>query len=162
MRIDVRETENSYELDVDLPGYRKEDIKVQLKDGNLTIYASKNTEKEEKDKNGKYVRRERYTGNMSRSFHVGNTITETDIHAKFEDGILKLSLPKPSQKAVEHKGYIAIEGQFPLTFRVAAYTCSSPYFFALSFPIRRSDTANPASSASLRTRSAATQTTVSS
>ena len=110
MRTDVRETENSYELDVDLPGYKKEDIKVQLKDGNLTIYASKNTEKEEKDKNGKYVRRERYTGNMSRSFHVGNTITETDIHAKFEDGILKLSLPKPSQKAVEHKGYIAIEG----------------------------------------------------
>lgn len=110
MKTDIRETEDSYELDVDLPGFKKEDIKVQLKSGNLLISAAKSLDKDEKDQNGNYIRRERYAGSMSRSFYVGDTIREDDVHAKYEDGILKLSLPKPTQKTIENKGYIAIEG----------------------------------------------------
>ena len=110
MKTDVRETNDSYELDIDLPGFKKEDITVQLKDGNLTIAAAKGTNNDQKDQEGNYIRRERYMGSMSRSFHVGNNVHQEDIHAKFEDGILKLSLPKPSQNKIENKGYIAIEG----------------------------------------------------
>lgn len=110
MKTDVRETDSTYELDIDLPGYKKEDIKVQLKDGNLTISAAKAADKEEKDQKGNYIRRERYMGSMSRSFHIGNNVHQNDIHAKFEDGILKLSIPKPNQNVIENKGYIAIEG----------------------------------------------------
>ncbi|MCI6004837.1 MAG: Hsp20/alpha crystallin family protein [Blautia sp.] len=110
MKTDVRETDSTYELDIDLPGYKKEDIKVQLKDGNLTISAAKAADKDEKDQKGNYIRRERYMGSMSRSFHIGNNVHQNDIHAKFEDGILKLSIPKPNQNVIENKGYIAIEG----------------------------------------------------
>lgn len=110
MKTDVRETDSTYELDIDLPGYKKEDIKVQLKDGNLTISAAKAADKDEKDQKGNYIRRERYMGSMSRSFHIGNNVHQNDIHAKFEDGILKLSIPKPNQNTIENKGYIAIEG----------------------------------------------------
>ena len=100
----------AYELDVDLPGYKKDEISAQLKDGYLTISASKNTENEEKDKKGNYIRRERYNGTMSRSFYVGDAIHQDDIHAKYEDGILKLSIPKKTKQEVEQTNYISIEG----------------------------------------------------
>ena len=110
MKTDIREKEGSYELDVDLPGFKKEDLKLQLENGYLTISAVRNTKKDEKDEKGKYIRQERYSGAVSRSFYVGESITEEDIHAKFEDGILKLSIPKEDAKAVEAKKYITIEG----------------------------------------------------
>ena len=98
-------------MDVDLPGFKKDEIKVQLKDGYLTLSAAKGLDKDEQDKKGNYIRRERYAGTLSRSFYVGDAVGEEDIHAKYEDGILKLSLPKKALKAVEEKdGYIAIEG----------------------------------------------------
>lgn len=110
MKTDVRETDKGYELDVDLPGFKKDEIKVQLKDGYLTLAAAKGLDKDEKDKEDNYIRRERYAGTLSRSFYVGDAVSEEDIHAKYEDGILKLSVPKKAPKAVEKNGYIAIEG----------------------------------------------------
>ena len=111
MKTDVKETEGSYELDIDLPGYKKEDVKAELKDGYLTISAATNTNNDQKDENGKYIRRERYYGNCSRSFYVGENITQEDIKARFEDGILKIVVPKKETKpAVEEKKYISIEG----------------------------------------------------
>ena len=111
MKTDVKETEGSYELDIDLPGYKKEDVKAELKDGYLTISAATNTSNDQKDENGKYIRRERYYGNCSRSFYVGENITQEDIKARFEDGILKIVVPKKEAKpAVEEKKYISIEG----------------------------------------------------
>ena len=111
MKTDIRETDGSYELDVDLPGFKKDEIKVQLKDGYLTLSAAKGLDKDEQDKKGNYIRCERYAGTLSRSFYVGDSISEEDIHAKYEDGILKLSLPRKAPKVVEEKdGYIAIEG----------------------------------------------------
>ena len=110
MRTDVRETDEGYELDIELPGFKKEDVKAQLKDGYLTILATKNANEDQKDDNGKYIRRERFTGSVSRSFYVGKKLTEEDIHAKFEDGMLKLSLPKEDNCKVEQEKYIKIEG----------------------------------------------------
>ncbi|MDC7290062.1 Hsp20/alpha crystallin family protein [Blautia schinkii] len=110
MKTDVRETDNGYEVDIDLPGFKKDDINVQLKDGYLTISAAKSLDKEEKDKKGSFIRRERYAGSMSRSFYIGNAVTEEEIHAKYEDGILKLAVPKKEAKAIEENGYIEIEG----------------------------------------------------
>lgn len=110
MRTDVKETDQGYEIDIDLPGFKKEDVKVQLKNGYLGIQASQNVNNDQKDDNGKYIRRERYTGSVSRSFYVGDKVKEEDIHAKFEDGILKLSLPKEEARKVEQNKYIAIEG----------------------------------------------------
>lgn len=111
MKTDVKETDESYEVDIDLPGFKKEEISAKLEDGYLTISAAKGLEKEEMDeKSGKYIRRERYTGQCSRSFYVGNAVTEADIRAKFEDGILKLSVPKKDAQQIETKKYIAIEG----------------------------------------------------
>lgn len=110
MKTDVRETENTYELDIDLPGFKKDEITAQLKDGYLTIAASKGLDKDQKDKEGKYIRQERYAGAMSRSFYIGNAIHQEDIHARYEDGILKLSIPKKAPKTVEEKNYISIEG----------------------------------------------------
>ena len=109
MRTDIRETDTSYELDVDLPGFKKEDIKAQVENGYLTISAAKGMEKKEDDKKGQYIRKERFSGACSRSFYVGDNVTEQDITAKFEDGILKLSIPKKDQQQVETKKYIAIE-----------------------------------------------------
>ena len=111
MKTDVRETDDSYEVDMDLPGFNKDEVKVQLADGYLTIEAAKGLDKDEKDKkSGKYIRRERYTGSMSRSFYVGEGVTQEDIHAKYEHGVLKLSIPKKEeQKKVEKSNYIAIE-----------------------------------------------------
>ena len=110
MKTDVRETEDGYELDIDLPGFKKDEFTAQLDNGYLTIQASKGLDKEQKDKKGKYIRKERYAGSMSRSFYVGDAITEEDVHAKYEDGILKLSVPKKEAKAVEQTKHIAIEG----------------------------------------------------
>lgn len=111
MKTDIKETESGYELDIDLPGYKKEDVQAELKDGYLTISAKTNTTKEEKDENGKYIRKERYSGSCSRSFYVGEQIEQQDIKAKFEDGILKVSVPKKEEKPeVEENKYITIEG----------------------------------------------------
>ena len=109
MKTDVRETENSYELDVDLPGFKKDEIGVELKDGYLTISASKGMDKDETDKNGKFIRQERYTGACSRSFYVGEHVQPEDIGAKYEDGILRLSVPKNVKKALPETKRIAIE-----------------------------------------------------
>ena len=111
MKTDVRETDSSYELDIDLPGFKKDEVTAKLENGYLTISASKGLNKDEKDKeNGKYIRRERYAGAVSRSFYVGEHIQQEDIHAKFEDGILKLTVPKKDAKQVDEQKYISIEG----------------------------------------------------
>ena len=110
MKTDVRETENGYELDIDLPGFKKDEISAELKDGYLTISAAKGLDKDEKEKDGKYIRRERYAGSMSRSFYVGGGVEQEDIHARYENGILKLSIPKKDARKVEEKKYISIEG----------------------------------------------------
>ena len=110
MKTDVKETDTGYEVDIDLPGFKKDEINAQLDKGYLTISAAKGLDKDEKDKKGKYIRKERYAGAMSRSFYVGEGVTQEDIKAKYEDGILRLSVPKKEAKAVENKKYIAIEG----------------------------------------------------
>lgn len=111
MKTDIRENEAGYELAVELPGLRKEDMKLELKDGYLTINAESKRENEEKDDKGNFIRCERYYGNSSRSFYVGEAVTQEDIKAKYEDGILKISVPKKELKpAVEETKYIAIEG----------------------------------------------------
>ena len=103
MLCDIRETENTYEMNIALPGYKKEDIALELKDGYLKVSAASNKEKEEKDKAGRVVRRERYSGNCSRSFYVGEGFTEEDIKAKFDNGELMISVPKEAPKRVEKK-----------------------------------------------------------
>lgn len=111
MQTDVEENEKGYELTMNLPGVKKEDIKGELKDGYLILSASSESSKEEKDKEGKFIRRERYCGSCSRSFYVGEGISREDIKAKFENGVLKLSIPKKEEKpAIEESKYIAIEG----------------------------------------------------
>lgn len=111
MKTDVRETDDAYEVDIDLPGFKKDEVTAQLNDGYITISASKGLDKDEKDKkSGKYIRKERYAGSMSRSFYVGEDVTQDEISAKFENGILQLKVPKKADKAVEGKNYIAIEG----------------------------------------------------
>ncbi len=110
MRTDVKETEQGYEVDIELPGFRKEDVKAELKDGYLTIHAMKDVDNSQKDDNGKYIRRERYSGSVSRQFFVGNDVTQEDIHAKFDNGILRLTLPKQEQQKAVKNNYIAIEG----------------------------------------------------
>ena len=110
MKTDVKETDTGYEVDIDLPGFKKDEINAQLDNGYLTISAAKGLDKDEKDKKRKYIRKERYAGAMSRSFYVGEGVTQEDIKAKYEDGILRLSVPKKEAKAVENKKYIAIEG----------------------------------------------------
>ena len=109
MKTDVRETDDSYELDVDLPGFKKEEINAQVKDGYLIISASKGLDKDEKDKKGRYIRRERYMGQCSRSFYVGEDVKEGDIKARFEDGILKITVPKKEVKKLPESHNIAIE-----------------------------------------------------
>ncbi len=110
MKTDVKDTEAGYEVDIDLPGFKKDEIQMELSDGVLTVSAEKGLDKEEENKEGKYVRRERYAGSMSRSFYVGKHITEEDIHPKYENGILSFVVPKEEQKVVEQKKHIAIEG----------------------------------------------------
>lgn len=112
MKTDVQEHDDHYEVDIDLPGFKKDELSLELQDGYLVISAAKGLDKEEKEKkNGKFVRRERYAGSMSRSFYVGEEIKEEDIHAKYEGGVLKLNVPKAEEKKpeIEEKKYIAIE-----------------------------------------------------
>lgn len=111
MKTDIKENENSFDIEIDLPGYKKEDVSAELKDGYMTISATRNTNEENKDENGNYIRRERYYGSCSRSFYVGKELTEEDIKAKFEDGILKLNVPKKeAKKELPKKKLISIEG----------------------------------------------------
>ena len=107
MKTDVRETANSYELDVDLPGFKKDEVHVDLKNGYLTISAAKGVDRDQQDQEGRYIRQERFAGACSRSFYVGDAVEPVDVSARFEDGILRLSFPKspqakePEQKLVE-------------------------------------------------------------
>ena len=109
MKTDIQEKDNNYVLDMDLPGYEKEDIKAQLKDGYLTITAQKNTSNEDKDEEGNDIRRERYCGKCSRSFYVGDSIKEEDIKANFNNGILELTFPKEAPQKEEEMKYITID-----------------------------------------------------
>ena len=109
MKTDIQEKDDKYILDMDLPGYDKEDIKAQLKDGYLTISAQKNTSNDEKDEEGNYIRRERYCGKCSRSFYVGDSIKEEDIKASFNNGILELTFPKEVPQKEEEIKYITID-----------------------------------------------------
>ena len=110
MKTDIKETDTAYELAIDLPGVKKEDVKAELKDGYLNIQATREEKKDEKDEKGKYVRRERYTGTCNRSFYVGPNIKHEDIHAKYENGILHVTFPKEeTKKEVEEKKFIAID-----------------------------------------------------
>ena len=111
MKTDVKEKEDGFQVDIDLPGFKKDEIQIELHDGTVTVSAEKGLDKDEQDKDGKYIRRERYAGGMSRSFYVGEHITEADIHPKYENGILSFFVPKAKEQAVEEKKhYISIEG----------------------------------------------------
>ena len=112
MKTDIKELEGVYELEIDLPGFTKDEITAELKDGYLTISAAKGLDKDEQEKEtGKYIRRERYAGACQRSFYVGEDVTEQDIKAEFKHGMLKLFVPKKEAKpAVETKKYVTIEG----------------------------------------------------
>ena len=110
MRMDVHEKEGEYELDIDLPGFKKDEISLSLNDGYLLVAAAKGMDEEEKDKKGKLIRQERYAGSMQRSVYVGDTVKEEDIHAKFEDGVLHIELPKTEEEKKPERKLIAIEG----------------------------------------------------
>lgn len=108
MKTDVQENDSGYTVDIDLPGFKKDEVNVELKDGYLTVSASKGLNRDEKDKEGHYIRQERYTGACSRSFYVGDVQPE-DVKAKFEDGVLKLTVPKKDAPALEAKNKVTIE-----------------------------------------------------
>lgn len=112
MKTDIKEVDGGYELEIDLPGFAKDEVTAELKDGYLTISASKGLDKDEQEKKtGKYIRRERYAGACQRAFYVGEDVTEQDIKAEFKHGILKLFVPKKeAQPQVETKKYVTIEG----------------------------------------------------
>ena len=111
MKTDIKELEGGYELEMDLPGFTKDEITAELKDGYLTVSATKGLDKDEQEKEtGKYIRRERYAGACQRSFYVGEDVTEQDIKAEFKHGMLKLFVPKKEVKPVTENKYIAIEG----------------------------------------------------
>lgn len=108
MRTDVREKDGKYFLDIELPGFKKEDVKVQLSSGTLTVSAAHNESSEEKDKKGNVIRQERYSGSASRSWYVGDAVKQSDIHANYKDGVLTIEVPDTS-KSVKEPEYIAIE-----------------------------------------------------
>lgn len=113
MKTDVREHEDHYEVDIDLPGFKKEELSLELKDGYLVVSAAKGLDRDEtEEKTGRFVRRERFAGSMSRSFYVGEDMKQEDIHARYESGVLMLDIPKLEARKpeVEEKKYIAIEG----------------------------------------------------
>ena len=110
MKPDVHEHDDKYELDIDLPGFKKDEIKLALENGYLSVSASKGLDKEKKDKKGRVIRQERYSGSMQRSFYVGEAVTKEDVKAKYEDGVLKLIIPKNEPEKLPEKQYIAIEG----------------------------------------------------
>jgi len=109
MLTDVKESDDHYELEIDLPGFKKEDINVELNDGYLTISAQKAHENNDEDKKGNFIRQERYSGMMSRSFYVGEDITAEEIHGKYEGGVLTLNVPKKKVEQIENKNHIMIE-----------------------------------------------------
>ena len=109
MKTDIKENENDYNIDIDLPGFDKEDIKIDIENGYLNVSAKKESNNCEKE-DGRYVRRERYLGECSRSFYVGDSLTEEDIKATFKNGTLSLVVPKDDKKKIEEKKYIQIEG----------------------------------------------------
>lgn len=108
MKTDVRELDNTYELDMDLPGFKKDEITVDLKNGYLTVQAAKGLDKDQQDQAGNYIRRERYAGVCSRSFYVGDTLRPEDIGAKYENGILKLSVPKAAKRELPESTSITV------------------------------------------------------
>ena len=110
MKTDVRELETGYEVDVELPGFKKEEIKLSLEKGNLTISAQKGLEKDETDKKGKVIRKERFEGNLTRSFYVGENLEKEDITAKYENGVLTLTVPKKEAEKLPEKHLIQIAG----------------------------------------------------
>ena len=112
MKTDIKEQDNGYELVIDLPGFKKDEVSASLENGYLTISAAKGLDEEDKDKkSGKYIRKERYAGACERSFYVGDNVEQEDVKAEFKHGILKLFVPKKeAKKAVEENKYIAIEG----------------------------------------------------
>ena len=110
MKTDVHEHEDHYELDIDLPGFKKEEITVELNQGNLVVSAKKGLEEDDKTKKGKLIRQERYYGSLQRSFYVGEDVKQEDIHAKYEHGVLKLTVPKQEAKKVPENKTIMIEG----------------------------------------------------
>ena len=111
MKTDIKEMDNGYELIIDLPGFKKDEISIELENGYLTVSAAKGLDKDEEDKKGKYIRKERYAGSCQRSFYVGDNLTQEDIKGEFKHGILTLFVPKKEAKpAVEQKKTIAIEG----------------------------------------------------
>ena len=110
MKTDVKETDKAYELDINLPGFDKENVQIELNDGYLTINASTNEEKEDKDENGTFLRKERFVGSCRRSFYVGDDVSEDDISAKFENGILSINVPKKElPKPEDRKRLISID-----------------------------------------------------
>ena len=110
MKTDVREKEDGYEIDMDLPGFKKDQVELTLENGYLTVTANKGFDKDEKDTKGRMIRQERYAGSMQRSFYVGDNMTEEDVKARFEDGVLHLNLPKKDARKVPEKKTICIEG----------------------------------------------------
>ena len=110
MKTDVHELDEGFELDIDLPGFKKDEIKLSLENGYLSVNAAKSLDKDKKNIKGRIIRQERYAGSMQRSFYVGDALTETDIKAKFEDGVLKLSIPKKEAEKLPETKTIAIEG----------------------------------------------------
>lgn len=111
MSVDVQEFGDKYRIDFELPGYEKDDICAELKNGYLTVSATRTQDTEQKDDNSTYIRRERYQGNCQRRFYVGESITEEEIHANFKNGVLQIEIPKKEARPeVEKKRYIAIEG----------------------------------------------------
>ena len=110
MKTDIKEKKDKYLIDIDLPGYEKEDIKMEISDGYLTVHASVNKEVDDEKDKGKYVRKERYVGECSRSFYVGDNVTEDEIKAKFKNGTLTIEIPKKDdKKELPEKKYIPIE-----------------------------------------------------
>ena len=103
MKTDIREHDAGYEVDIDLPGFKKDEISIELENGYLTVSAAKGLDKDEEDKKGKYIRKERYAGAMQRSFYVGENLTQEDIKAKYENGILRLSVPKKEAKQLRQR-----------------------------------------------------------
>ena len=109
MKTDVQEKEDHYTLDIDLPGFKKDEVELRLENGYLTVTAEKGLNEDEKDKQGKMIRQERYVGSRSRSFYVGDDVREEDVKARFEDGVLQITIPKQEKKLPEKKT-IMIEG----------------------------------------------------
>lgn len=112
MNTDIKENDNDYELTMNLPGVKKEDVTAELKDGYLTIHATSNQNKDEKDEDGKYIRRERYSGSCNRSFYVGDAVTEEDIKASFENGTLKMTILRRKQRLYRRRNSFPLKDNF--------------------------------------------------